>query len=174
MESDGGPALGQSDSVIIAVSRGVYAVGEERQPVEFAGFGGERVSQLPASAWRQHPDCPPDQRSWRFRRRFRRFPGRREQRVCAGPPGVRSTGPEWRVQRRRVRRRRRIRRGIQAFRSCMSSHGETIPSVRPTAPPASGSPGADRFVNGLNPNDPKVAAALKACQSKLPSFASGG
>jgi hypothetical protein len=144
MESDGGPALGQSDSVIIAVSRGVYAVGEERQPVEFAGFGGERVSQLPASAWRQHPDCPPDQRSWRFRRRFRRFPGRREQRVCAGPPGVRST------------------------------HGETIPSVRPTAPPASGSPGADRFVNGLNPNDPKVAAALKACQSKLPSFASGG
>jgi hypothetical protein len=29
-------------------------------------------------------------------------------------------------------------------------------------------------VNGLNPNDPKVAAALKACQSKLPSFASGG
>jgi hypothetical protein len=63
---------------------------------------------------------------------------------------------------------------FQAFRSCMSSHGETIPSARPTAPPASGTPGADRFLNGLNPNDPKVAAALKACQSKLPSFASGG
>jgi hypothetical protein len=63
---------------------------------------------------------------------------------------------------------------FQAFRSCMSSHGETIPSARPTAPPASGTPGADRFLNGLNPNDPKVAAALKACQSKFPSFASGG
>jgi hypothetical protein len=27
-----------------------------------------------------------------------------------------------------------------------------------------------RFLNGLNPNDPKVASALKACQSKLPTF----
>src|ERR1019366_2909644 len=171
MESDGGPALGQSDSVIIAVARGVYAVGEERQPVEFAGFGGERVSQLPASAWHQHPDCPPDQRSWRFRRRFRRFPGRREQRVCAGPPGVRSTGPEWRGA---SGGGGGCAAAFQAFRSCLSSQGETIPSVRPTAPPASGSPGADRFVNGPNPNDPKVAAALKACQSKLPSLASGG
>ena len=63
---------------------------------------------------------------------------------------------------------------FQAFRSCMSSHGETIPAARPTGPPAAGSSGADRFLNGLNPNDPKVAAALKACQAKLPSFASGG
>jgi hypothetical protein len=62
---------------------------------------------------------------------------------------------------------------FQAFRSCMSSHGETIPAARPTAPPASASPGADRFLNGLNPDNPKVAAALKVCQSKLPSFASG-
>ena len=54
-----------------------------------------------------------------------------------------------------------------------SSHGETIPAARPTAPPASAPPGADRFLNGLNPDNPKVAAALKACQSKLPSFASG-
>ena len=65
---------------------------------------------------------------------------------------------------------------FQAFRTCMASHGVTIPATRPTAPPsqrqrgASGAPRADRFLNGLNPNDPKVAAALKACQSKLPTF----
>ena len=47
-------------------------------------------------------------------------------------------------------------------------------------PSASASPRADRFLNGLNPDNPKVAAALKACQSKLPTFprptpsASGG
>src|SRR5580700_1236731 len=63
---------------------------------------------------------------------------------------------------------------IQAFRSCMSSHGETIPATRPTSPPAAGSSPADRFLNGLNPGNPKVAAALKACESKLPSFAGGG
>jgi hypothetical protein len=62
---------------------------------------------------------------------------------------------------------------FQAFRSCMSSHGETIPAARPTSPPASAPPGADRFLNGLNPDNPKVAAALKAYQSKLPSFAPG-
>ena len=60
---------------------------------------------------------------------------------------------------------------FQAFRSCMAAHGETIPTTRPTAPPATPpSPGTDRFLNGLNPSDPKVAAALKACQSKLPTF----
>jgi hypothetical protein len=61
-----------------------------------------------------------------------------------------------------------------AFRSCMASHGEAIPTTRPTAPPtsppASGAPRADRFLNGLNPDNPKVATALKACQSKLPTF----
>jgi hypothetical protein len=62
---------------------------------------------------------------------------------------------------------------FQAFRSCMSSHGEPIPTTRPTAPPSSGS-GTDRFLNGLNPDNAKVAAALKACESKLPSFASNG
>jgi hypothetical protein len=55
----------------------------------------------------------------------------------------------------------------------MSAHGEPVPTARPTAPPGSGS-GADRFLNGLNPDNAKVAAALKACQSKLPSFASNG
>jgi hypothetical protein len=64
---------------------------------------------------------------------------------------------------------------LQAFRSCMASHGETIPSTRPTAAPtvaptAAPSPGTDRFLNGLNPASPGVAAALKACQSKLPAF----
>jgi hypothetical protein len=59
---------------------------------------------------------------------------------------------------------------FQAFRSCMAAHGETIPTTRPTAPATPPSPGTDRFLNGLNPSDPKVAAALKACQSKLPRF----
>ena len=66
---------------------------------------------------------------------------------------------------------------FQAFRTCMASHGVTIPTTRPTAPPtrpasppASGAARAGRFLNGLNRSDPKVAAALKACQSKLPTF----
>ena len=63
---------------------------------------------------------------------------------------------------------------LRAFRTCMASHGEAIPATRPsppqTSPPASGAPRADRFLNGLNPNNPKVASALKACQSKLPTF----
>jgi hypothetical protein len=63
---------------------------------------------------------------------------------------------------------------FQAFRACMASHGEAIPATRPSpppaSPPASGAPRAGRFLNGLNPNDPKVASALKACQSKLPTF----
>jgi len=69
----------------------------------------------------------------------------------------------------------RFAAAFQAFRSCMASHGETIPTTRPTAPPTSApSPGTDRFLNGLNPGNPKVAAAVKACQSKLPAFGSGG
>jgi hypothetical protein len=62
---------------------------------------------------------------------------------------------------------------LQAFRTCMSDHGEAIPATRPTARPApepSASPRADRFLNGLNPGNPKVAAAVKACASKLPAF----
>ena len=71
----------------------------------------------------------------------------------------------------------RFAAAFQVFRTCMASHGVTIPATRPTAPPsppasppASGAPRAGRFLNGLDPNDPKVAAALKACQSKLPTF----
>ena len=63
------------------------------------------------------------------------------------------------------------------LRTCLASHGVTIPTTRPTAPPsapaspaASGAPRAGRFLNGLNRSDPKVAAAVKACQSKLPTF----
>jgi hypothetical protein len=68
----------------------------------------------------------------------------------------------------------RFTAAFQAFRSCMASHGEAIPATRPTTPPTPGpSPGTDRFLHGLNPGNPKVAAALKACQSKLPSFGSG-
>jgi hypothetical protein len=62
---------------------------------------------------------------------------------------------------------------IKAFRTCMSDHGEPVPTTRPTSPPAAGSDSADRFLNGLNPDNSKVAAALKACESKLPSFAHG-
>jgi hypothetical protein len=68
---------------------------------------------------------------------------------------------------------RGIATAFKAFRSCMSKHGEPIPTTRPTAPPAAGSSSAGRFLNGLNPEDAKVKAALKACRSKLPSFASG-
>jgi len=65
----------------------------------------------------------------------------------------------------------RFAAAFQAFRSCMATHGEAIPAARPAARPTTRpSPGADRFLNGLNPSDPKVAAALKACQSKLPRF----
>jgi hypothetical protein len=62
---------------------------------------------------------------------------------------------------------------FMAFRTCMADHGETIPTTRPTARPTpepSASPRADRFLNGLNPSNPKVAAAVKACASKLPTF----
>jgi hypothetical protein len=62
---------------------------------------------------------------------------------------------------------------IKAFRTCMSDHGEPIPTTRPSSPPASGSSPEDRFLNGLNPGNGKVAAAVKACESKLPSFGSG-
>jgi hypothetical protein len=64
---------------------------------------------------------------------------------------------------------------IKAFRTCMSDHGEPIPAKRPTAgsSPAAGSSPEDRFLNGLNPDNSKVAAALKACESKLPSFGHG-
>jgi hypothetical protein len=73
----------------------------------------------------------------------------------------------------------RFEAAFKAFRSCMTSHGVTIPTTRPTARPTAtpspgASPNADRFLNGLNPKNAKVAAALKACESKLPKFGGGG
>jgi hypothetical protein len=62
---------------------------------------------------------------------------------------------------------------LAAFRTCMSAQGEPIPTAtaRPTAPPTTApSPGVDRFLGGLNASNPKVAAALKVCESKLPRF----
>jgi len=62
---------------------------------------------------------------------------------------------------------------FQAFRTCMSAQGEPIPTptARPTARPTTApSPGVDRFLGGLNASSPKVAAALKVCESKLPRF----
>lgn len=59
---------------------------------------------------------------------------------------------------------------FQAFRRCMSSHGETITSALPTAPPTSSADG----LFGLNPGDPRAEAALNACQDKLPSSISFG
>jgi hypothetical protein len=64
---------------------------------------------------------------------------------------------------------------LSAFRTCMADHGETVPATRPTprpTPEPSASPRADRFLNGLSPSSPKVAAAVKACESKLPAFPS--
>jgi len=84
---------------------------------------------------------------------------------------------------------------LQAYESCMASHGEPLPSL-PSAPGASaaggppqslptgataaggpsGSPpaagagaGAGVFLRGLNQNDPKVMAAYNACKSQIPA-----
>lgn len=58
---------------------------------------------------------------------------------------------------------------LKAFRTCMSAHGEPVPTSRPATRPTGSSPD-DRFLNGLNPKNPKVAAAVKACKGKLPKF----
>lgn len=60
---------------------------------------------------------------------------------------------------------------LVAFRNCMTQQGVTIPTTRPTArPTASSTDGAARFfLGGLDPNDPKVSAALKVCSPLLPS-----
>jgi hypothetical protein len=55
----------------------------------------------------------------------------------------------------------------------MSAHGETIPAKQPD-PAASPKPtGTARFLHGLNPDNAQVAAALKACDSKLPTTTAG-
>lgn len=62
---------------------------------------------------------------------------------------------------------------LVAFRNCMSQQGVAIPTARPTAPPTAQPTarptGAARYLGGLDPNDPKVSAALKICTPLLPS-----
>jgi hypothetical protein len=61
---------------------------------------------------------------------------------------------------------------LVAFRNCMSQQGVAIPTTRPTAPPTArptANPGAARFLGGLDPSDPKVAAALRVCSPLLPT-----
>jgi hypothetical protein len=62
----------------------------------------------------------------------------------------------------------------KAFDACMSAHGETIPAAQPTPAPSARPTGAARFLHGLNPANAQVAAALKACESKLPTMTADG
>jgi hypothetical protein len=58
---------------------------------------------------------------------------------------------------------------LTAFRNCMSQQGVVIPTTRPTAFPTAPASGGSRYLGGLDPNDPKVAAALKICSPLLPT-----
>jgi len=58
---------------------------------------------------------------------------------------------------------------LTAFRSCMTQQGETVPTTRPTAVPTAKATGDARYLNGLNPTDPKVEAALKVCEPLIPT-----
>ncbi|HET9170830.1 MAG TPA: hypothetical protein VFN97_15440 [Actinospica sp.] len=58
---------------------------------------------------------------------------------------------------------------LAAFRSCMAQQGETVPTARPTAAATSRPTGDARYLGGLNPADPKVAAALKVCEALIPT-----
>jgi hypothetical protein len=58
---------------------------------------------------------------------------------------------------------------LAAFRSCMSQQGEAVPTTRPTAVPTSRPTGDARYLGGLDPADPKVAAALNVCKALLPT-----
>jgi hypothetical protein len=54
---------------------------------------------------------------------------------------------------------------LQAYRSCLSSHGVTLPTP---SPGASGRRGG--FLGGLDTSNPKVQAAEKTCKPLLPTF----
>ncbi|MCO6006677.1 hypothetical protein NE236_16960 [Actinoallomurus purpureus] len=66
---------------------------------------------------------------------------------------------------------------MQAFRSCLTDHGVTLPTPTPGAartPGAGRTPGVRRspgmgFLGGLKTTDPKIAKALKTCRPLLPS-----
>lgn len=57
---------------------------------------------------------------------------------------------------------------LTAFRNCMTQQGVVIPTTRPTVAPTATASGS-RFLGGLDPNDPKVSAALKVCSPLLPT-----
>jgi hypothetical protein len=66
---------------------------------------------------------------------------------------------------------------LQAFRSCLSDHGVTLPTPTPgmRSPGAQRSPGARRtpgggFLGSFDTSDPKVAKAVKTCRPLLPTF----
>lgn len=58
---------------------------------------------------------------------------------------------------------------LAAFRSCMSQQGESVPTTRPTAPVTAAATGDARYLGGLDPADPEVAAALKVCEALIPT-----
>jgi hypothetical protein len=58
---------------------------------------------------------------------------------------------------------------LTAFRNCMTQQGEAVPTTRPTALATSRPTGDARYLNGLNPSDPKVASALKVCSPLIPT-----
>jgi len=58
---------------------------------------------------------------------------------------------------------------LTAFRNCMTQQGEAVPTTRPTAVPTTAATGDARYLNGLNPSDPKVAAALTVCKALIPT-----
>ena len=58
---------------------------------------------------------------------------------------------------------------LAAFRSCMTQQGEAVPTTRPTAAASVRPTGDARYLGGLNPADPKVAAALKVCEALIPT-----
>lgn len=67
---------------------------------------------------------------------------------------------------------------LAAFRNCMSRQGAPIPTTRPTAPvtpTATARPTGDaRYLGGLDPSSPKVAAALSVCKALIPTGAPSG
>lgn len=71
---------------------------------------------------------------------------------------------------------------LTAYRSCLTDHGVTLPTVAATpsgapAAGASGAPGGRGGLGGLgalNTADPKTAAAVKACAALRPAIGGGG
>lgn len=61
---------------------------------------------------------------------------------------------------------------LQAFRSCLSDHGVTMPTPSPGAvrtPGARRTPGGGMFGGRFDTSDPKIAKAMKICRPLLPT-----